>query len=77
MFKPDRLYPTSAPELRVLASRAMMSQWRHFGRGPSYIKMEGRVFYRGRDLIEYLEENTVRPVQRDVGPIERRQRSAA
>ena len=41
-FDPDRYYRTTAPELAVLATCGTLSQWRHRGEGPPYVRL-GRI----------------------------------
>ena len=62
MFEPDRLYRTSDPELEIIASRGVLSQWRHKNSGPPFIKLSNRILYRGDALNRWLEELTVEPV---------------
>ena len=38
-FDPDRYYKTDSPELAVIATRGTMSQWRHRGEGPRYVRL--------------------------------------
>ena len=59
MFENDRLYRTNAPALSILATPGVMAQWRHHGTGPAYIKLGGRVLYRGGDLNAFLEARRV------------------
>ena len=60
-FDPDRYYKTDSPELAVIATRGTMSQWRHRGEGPRYVRLGGRVLYRGEDLNRFLDERVVEP----------------
>ena len=60
-FDPDRYYKTDDPELCVLGSRGTLSQWRHRGEGPAYIKFGNRVLYEGRALNEWLDERVIEP----------------
>ena len=60
-FDPDRYYRTSDPELALLATRGTMSQWRHRGVGPPYVKLGTRVLYRGSELNSWLDEHVIRP----------------
>jgi len=43
-----------------------LSDWRHQGRGPKYVKLGRSVRYRLSDLYEYMSENTVEPTPRSV-----------
>ena len=60
-FDPDRYYKTDDPALAVIATRGTMSQWRHRGEGPRYVRLGGRVLYRGIDLNAWLDERIVEP----------------
>ena len=60
-FEPDRYYKTTDPELAVIATRGTLSQWRHQGRGPRYLKFGNRVLYLGRDLNEWLDSHGIDP----------------
>jgi hypothetical protein len=47
-MRDDPLYDTTgaAKYLGGIAKPATLQWWRHIGRGPEYVKAEGRVFYR-------------------------------
>ena len=60
-FDPDRYYRTDDPALAVIATRGTMSQWRHRGEGPRYVRLGGRVLYRGIDVNAWLDERIVEP----------------
>ena len=63
LFDPRRLYRPQDPELRQLAAEGTMRIWRCKGRGPRYLKVGGKVLYRGSALnrwIEDCEDRTVR-----------------
>ncbi len=64
MFEPDRFYRTTDSELEIIATRGTMSQWRHRGEGPRYVRLGGRVLYRGADLNNYLDSLVVEPTAR-------------
>ena len=62
MFEDDRLYFTNDPQLKQLGPYSTMAHWRSEGRGPAFIRVGGKkVAYRGRDLNEWLDQQTVRP----------------
>lgn len=61
MFDEDTLYRPNDPAMRVLAAPGVLAQWRHYGRGPRYLKIGGRVRYRGSDLNAWIEAQTVDP----------------
>lgn len=60
-FDPNRYYRTTDPELAVLATRGTLSQWRHKGSGPAYVRFGNRVLYRGDELNRWLDSHVVRP----------------
>ena len=60
-FEPDRYYRTDDPALELIATRGTLSQWRHRGVGPRYVRLGGRVLYLGRDLNGYLDSMVVEP----------------
>ncbi|MDX6081142.1 helix-turn-helix domain-containing protein [Xanthomonas campestris pv. incanae] len=49
--------PAAAAFLGLTAST--LEKMRHEGRGPRYVKIGGRVFYRQSDLDAYLEASVV------------------
>ena len=61
MFEDDRLYPANADELLALIPYSTMAHWRSEGRGPAFIKIGPKVFYRGRDLNAWLDANRQEP----------------
>lgn len=58
-FDETRLYTTRDPELKVLGTRGTLSQWRHRGEGPPYIRFGNRVLYEGVALNRWLEKHCV------------------
>lgn len=60
-FEDDRYYPTTAPELRVVATRGTLAIWRHQGKGPAYTRFGHRVLYLGADLNRFLDQNRIEP----------------
>ena len=67
MFEPERLYRTSDPAIAQLAPYSTLAHMRSEGRGPAFLKIGGRVLYRGLDLNAWLEKITVRPRGREGG----------
>ena len=61
VFEDDRFYVTTDPELQLIGSRAALSQRRHRGDGPRYLRVGKKILYRGRDLNEFLEGCVVEP----------------
>ena len=60
-FDDDTYYRTSDPALAILATRGTLSQWRHRGVGPRYVRLGGRILYLGRDLNDYLDSLVIEP----------------
>lgn len=60
-FDPARFYRTADPEMRQIASEGVLSQWRHFNRGPSYVRAGAKILYAGSDIIAWIESNRVQP----------------
>lgn len=52
------LLPSEAAALLGLKDRTL-DQWRAEARGPDFIRAGGRVFYRMRDIADWLELNLV------------------
>ena len=61
MFDEGRLYAAGDPTLTAVIPYSTSASWRHEGRGPRYLKVGARVFYRGVDLNEWLAARTVEP----------------
>jgi hypothetical protein len=57
----DPLYDTSAAAKYIGQQPSTLVWWRHVGRGPEYIKPEGRVHYRKSQLDKFLERGVVKP----------------
>ena len=70
-FDPDRYYKTDDPELCVLGTRGTLSQWRHRGEGPAYIKFGNRVLYEGRAINEWLDARVIEPTVGEEKPSEK------
>lgn len=65
---PDALLlPRDVAEFRHMTTNALSVE-RCEGRGPRYVKLGGRVYYRAGDLAAYIEVNTVTPGTRASGP---------
>lgn len=47
----------------VLASASKLKRWRSQGRGPDFIRVEGRVFYTEEAILAWLERQRV-PLRR-------------
>ena len=61
MFDDNKLYRCSDPEIQALAPYSTLAHMRSEGRGPAFMKIGGRVLYRGSDLNAWLDSITVRP----------------
>ena len=59
MFEADKLYLADDPALKVIGSYWRLAKMRSEGRGPAYIKMGAKVAYRGRDILGWLDRQTV------------------
>lgn len=53
-IEPDEFYPADSPEPEPLGAPQTRNRHRHEGRGCPYYKVGNRVFYLGRDVLEYL-----------------------
>ena len=60
-FDPERYYRTNDPALSVIATRGTLSQWRHRGEGPPYVRFGNRILYEGRALNSWLDAHVVLP----------------
>ena len=58
-FDPDSYYRTTDPELALIGTRGTLSQWRHRGEGPPYLRFGNRVLYEGRALNEWLDSHRI------------------
>ncbi len=56
---PEQHYPSSAPEMGIVAKPQTLARWRHEGHGPSYIKSGSRVIYLGQDVLDWLAARRV------------------
>ena len=61
MFDDDKFYAASDPTLTAIIPYSTSASWRHEGRGPRFVKVGSKVFYRGIDLNAWLDERTVEP----------------
>jgi hypothetical protein len=51
----DKLYPTREAAEKLRKSEHTLNAQRSRGEGPTFVKLGGRVFYRGSDLDAYVE----------------------
>ena len=61
MFEPDRLYLTDDPNLLAILKASTLASWRCEGRGPVYMKIGKRVYYKGADLNAFIDSHRVDP----------------
>ena len=61
MFDPGTLYLTTDPTLKLIGAPSTLAHWRCEGKGPPFVKLGGRVAYRGADLNAWIDSQTVRP----------------
>ena len=62
MFQDERLYSARDSELNKIIPYSTLATWRFEGRGPAFIKIGPKVFYRGDDLNRFLQAHRVEPV---------------
>ena len=60
-FDETALYKSNDPALTAILAPQTLALWRCKGRGPKYVKLGSRVFYRGGDLNEFIESRLVEP----------------
>lgn len=56
---PAAYYDNDAPELDVLGKLQTRNRHRSEGKGCPFIKLGGRILYRGVDVLAHLEAHTV------------------
>ena len=61
MFHPDTVYSPEDVAERGIANYSTLAKWRHGRTGPAFIRLGKRVGYRGRDLNDWIDAQTVRP----------------
>ena len=61
MFENNKLYQADDPALKVLGTYHALAHWRSNGTGPRYVKLRRRVFYRGCDLNEFINQHVIEP----------------
>ena len=60
-FDEQSFYKTTDPALTAILAPQTLRLWRCKGRGPKYVKLGSRVFYRGGDLNQFIESRLVEP----------------
>jgi hypothetical protein len=67
----DNLYlPSNAAE-KLHIPVGTLAWWRHLGRGPRYVKIGRRIFYRDADLDEFIASSVIEPVSTKQAKIRR------
>ncbi len=61
---PDLLTPAQLAELLGGLSTGTLRNWRWKGRGPSYVKVAGRIRYRRSSVSEWLARQEIDPADR-------------
>ena len=62
IFDDNKLYAPEDQELRIFGPKDKLAQWRYFGRGPAFYKIEKRIRYHGKDLNAYMDAHRVDPI---------------
>lgn len=60
-IEPEQFYTDTAPELTALAKSQTWAVWRTKGKGPAVHKIGSRVYYKGADVLAWLEAQRVEP----------------
>lgn len=55
----DALLTVKETAVIIRRSGITLKRWRKQGKGPSYLRVEGRILYRYRDLMEWVDSNLV------------------
>lgn len=55
----DKALTADAAAEFLATTRKTLESWRHWGRGPTYLKQGRSVRYRMRDLLKFQERNVV------------------
>jgi predicted DNA-binding transcriptional regulator AlpA len=59
--KPNDLMKTTEVAAALGKHPQELSDWRHQGRGPAYVKLGRSVRYRPADIAEFIDSNIVEP----------------
>ena len=52
-------YPASHDVLKTIAARQKLGQWRNEQRNLPYYKISNRIFYKGSDILQFMESTRV------------------
>ena len=58
-FDPDRYYRPTDPELGIIGTPGTLAHRRHRGVGPRWVAWGNRVFYRGSELNQFLDDHMI------------------
>jgi hypothetical protein len=58
---PDQLLTADEVAERIKKKTKTLANWRSQGIGPAYIKVEGGILYRARDVEKWLTSKVVHP----------------
>lgn len=61
MILKETYYRPQDEALRQIAAIQTLAKWRHEERGPKWYKSGRNVLYKGAELLEWLEQNSVQP----------------
>jgi len=59
--------------IRIGIAPATLRNWRHWGKGPRYVKYGRKIFYRAKDLDDFVVSSVIDPAL----PTPRKQRTEA
>lgn len=69
--KPDSLLTTAEAAKALGVHPSTVSQWRHFGLGPKFVRKGRRVHYRSSDLADYKRSNPSMALPDRIQPVRR------
>ena len=61
MFEEGKLYRANDPLVTAVIPYSTGASWRYQGKGPPFLKVSNRVFFRGEDLNVFLDDCRVDP----------------
>jgi hypothetical protein len=64
MIDPEELITSADAAALLRVKPATLPQWRYLGRGPRYLKVGARAFYRRSDIAAWLAEQMRDPAER-------------
>ena len=57
----DKLYTPDEISSTLGVTKSALGKWRHYGKGPAYVKVCAKVMYRGTDVNAWLDAQRVEP----------------